>query len=85
VKHACEKISQLASEQLERKLSVGERLTMWFHHLMCAACKHYAQNLLKLHETFNVKRKKILKDATLPEDKREVIHQSLQELSKHPK
>ncbi len=83
MKHACEKISQLASDQLERKLSFSERLSMQFHFLMCGACKHYHQNLLKLHETLNIKRKEISKDISLPEEKRSRIQQSLQELSKH--
>ncbi len=83
MKYACEKVSQLASEQLERRLSLRERLVMRFHFLMCGACKHYHQNLLKLHEALNIKRKEISKDAVLPEEKRSRIHQSLQELSKH--
>ena len=83
MKHACEKISQLASDQLERKLSFSERLSMQFHFLMCGACKHYHQNLLKLHEALNVKRKAISEDASLPEDKRAHIEQTLRELPKH--
>lgn len=83
MKHACEKISQLASDQLERKLSFSERLSMQFHFLMCGACKHYHQNLLKLHEALNVKRKVISEGASLPEDKRENIKQTLRDLPKH--
>ncbi len=85
MKHACEKISQLASEQLERRLSLRERFAMHFHFLMCGACKFYYQNLLKLHETLNIKRKEMSEDIVLPEKERSRIHQSLQELSKHSK
>jgi len=83
VKHSCERISQLASEELERELSFSERWAMRFHFLMCDSCKFYYQNLLKLHETFNLKRKEMIEDATLPEDKRHAIHQLLQKLVKH--
>lgn len=85
MKHACEKISQLTSDQMERKLRLSERVSMFFHFIMCGACRYYNQNLLKLHETFNIKRKEISENAKLPEDKRDDIQQILQELAKHSK
>jgi len=81
VKHACERISQLASDQLERKLSIAERASMWFHFLMCGACRHYHENLNKLHQALQLKRAQQSQGQSIPADKREVIEQALQTLN----
>lgn len=57
MKRACEKISRLASDQLERKLSVSELIAMRFHFLMCSACRAYRNNLKLLHQTLKFRHK----------------------------
>ena len=81
MKHSCERISQLASDQLERKLSLAERFSMGFHFLMCGACKQYHQNLQKLHQALMLKRKRNTEEMILPSDKRALIKQALQVLT----
>lgn len=78
MKHACEKYTQLTSEQLDRKLSLAERLSMFTHFLMCAGCKHYNQNMLKLHQVFVLNRSETRGNLQLPDEKRERIQESLQ-------
>ncbi len=80
MKHSCERISQLASDELERKLSLTERFSMGFHFLMCGACKQYHQNLHKLHQALMLKRTQSNEKAMLPSDKRVLIEQALQTL-----
>ncbi len=80
MKHSCERISQLASDELERKLSLAERFSMGFHFLMCGACKQYHQNLHKLHQALMLKRRHENEEVILPDDKRALIEQTLQTL-----
>ena len=77
MKHACEKYTQLTSEQLERKLSLTERTSMYVHFLMCAGCKHYNQNILKLRQVFELKRDETVSDLKLPERKRNDIQKAI--------
>jgi predicted anti-sigma-YlaC factor YlaD len=85
MKRACEKISQLASNQLERKLTIAERVSMWFHFLMCGACKHYSKNLRKLHQTLCLKREQEGRQAMLPDEKRIRIDEALQTITSEKK
>ncbi len=78
MKHACEKITQLTSDQLERVLSLHERLSMVFHFLICEACKHYNQNTLKLHQVLELYRHKKVSEMKLPEVARNRIYKSIQ-------
>ncbi len=41
----CREASRLASERLDRKLSVRERLAFRFHLMMCRTCTRYARQL----------------------------------------
>jgi len=85
MKHACEKVSHLASEQLERQLTLSERLKMAVHLMMCGACLHYSRNLKKLSETLKLKRmfddKALDELITLPQEKRRDINEVLHKLN----
>ncbi len=80
MKHACEKISHLASEKLERKLSLRELFMMQIHFLMCHACRQYSRNMLKLHQTLQLRLKAKDNEALLPDEKREKIKCVIQAL-----
>jgi len=77
MKHSCEKISVLISEELERELTLVERISMHFHFLMCGACKHYNDNIQKLHRIFKMRLKKKYQTMTLPSEKRDIIKAAL--------
>ncbi|MDX8381130.1 MAG: hypothetical protein R8M14_03375 [Ghiorsea sp.] len=83
MKRSCEKISQLSSEQLDRKLDLKERFSMWVHFLMCSACRHYSLNMLKLHQVFQLEWKEKMSDVELPIYKRKMIEQSIKNLKEH--
>lgn len=73
MKHACEEISHLASEKLERRLSFMETIRLRLHLLMCSACRHYNTHITTLHKALKIKRKKTLNAISLPQDKRKKI------------
>jgi len=45
MRHACKKISQLASDSLDRPLSLLERLKFKLHLSMCSHCRDYSHNM----------------------------------------
>lgn len=77
MKHACEEISRLASEKLERRLNFVERVRLRLHLLMCSACRHYDAHITKLHRILKIRQKNTLSVAQLPKDKREKIETAL--------
>lgn len=42
---SCEQVTQRVSESLDRDLSLGERLAVRFHVLMCVFCARYERQL----------------------------------------
>lgn len=42
---SCQKASELASQALERPLSLSERVALRLHFLICACCKRYVVQL----------------------------------------
>lgn len=81
MKHACEDISRLASEKLERRLNFLERLRLRLHFLMCSACRHYDTHITVLHNILKNKQKNSLEAARLPDKKREEIKEALKQTS----
>jgi len=48
--HYCQRASQLVSEQLDRKLGLGERLHLWLHLAMCGLCRDNAHATKRVHQ-----------------------------------
>ncbi len=46
----CDELVRLASESLERKLSMKERFQLFLHHIACIWCKRYEGQLQTIHE-----------------------------------
>ncbi len=42
---SCKRVAQLASESLDRSLTLQERLSMRFHLLLCNFCSRYVRQL----------------------------------------
>jgi len=82
MKHACEEISRLASEKLERDLSLMEKIRLRTHLFMCSACRHYDAHITTLHQALKIKRKSTLNAIHLPQDKRKKIEVVLQDSSR---
>ena len=45
----CREVTQLASEALDRKLSLKERIGLQFHLMMCKFCTRYVRQLKFMH------------------------------------
>ena len=46
----CKEVTQLASESLDRKLSLKEHIGLRFHLLMCKLCTRYIRQLKFMHQ-----------------------------------
>ncbi len=46
----CREVTQLASESLDRKLSLKERIGLRFHLMMCKLCTRYVRQLKFMHQ-----------------------------------
>ncbi len=47
---SCKQVSRLLSASMERKLSLWERIGLWFHLSMCKLCKGFSKDLEQLRE-----------------------------------
>ncbi|MDZ4783284.1 MAG: zf-HC2 domain-containing protein [Planctomycetia bacterium] len=50
---SCKQATQLISEALDRKLSLGQRVGLRFHVMMCSACRAYRRQLVVLNDLFS--------------------------------
>ena len=41
----CRDATRLFSESRERRLDIGETLTLWVHTLMCRACRRFGRQI----------------------------------------
>lgn len=48
---SCHKATQLMSQQLDRKLTRGESVTLRFHLFMCSGCTNFRNNMHFLRRT----------------------------------
>jgi predicted anti-sigma-YlaC factor YlaD len=42
---SCKKATHLMSQQLDRKLSTGEAMSLKFHLMMCTGCTNFRNNM----------------------------------------
>ena len=48
---SCKEVSELASQSLDTKLTLSQKLGMRFHLMMCKFCSNYLKRLEFLHRT----------------------------------
>lgn len=46
----CHQVTQLCSDEQDRALSVGEKLAVGMHTLVCTGCKNYRKQMKFLHQ-----------------------------------
>ncbi len=46
---SCEKVAQLSSERLDRRLSLKERISVRLHFFICYFCRRYHDQLEAMH------------------------------------
>jgi predicted anti-sigma-YlaC factor YlaD len=50
--NSCRKMTELMSQQLDRPLSVSERIGLRFHLMMCRGCRNFSRNMAQLRQIF---------------------------------
>jgi len=79
MKHACQQASRLASDSLDRQLSLWERLTFHIHLAMCRNCRNCDNNLKLIRSTSELIEKTRYGTIKLSDNQRERLHKSLEE------
>lgn len=52
---ACDELTPVMSQSLERKLTLRERTTLKLHLLICMQCQRYLKQLHMMHEALKLK------------------------------
>ena len=75
---SCKEAMELASKELDARLSGKERLLLWIHVWICRGCSRYQQQLQWLHELYKQSSPESwLPDVTLPPQAKDRIRQRL--------
>ena len=77
MKHACNEISQLASDSLDRPLSLRERLKFKLHLSMCNYCRDYNHNMKFIRTITEMIRSTRYGQVRLSEQQRQKLHHQL--------
>jgi len=77
MKHACREISQLASDSLDRPLSLFERLKFRLHLSICGHCRGYHHNIKLIHHTTAMMQASNYGQVRLSDKQRQRLHDSL--------
>ena len=56
---SCKEVAKLASEGLDRRLPIRQRLSLWMHLRMCQGCERYAKSLRALKKIASYYFKKV--------------------------
>jgi len=77
MKHACREISQLASDSLDRPLSLFERLKFKLHLSMCGHCRDFDHNIKFIHKITAMINTTDYGQTRLSDKQRQRLHDSL--------
>ena len=47
---SCRQMTELCSQEMDRRLGLGERLSLKTHLMMCAGCSNYRRQLFTLRD-----------------------------------
>ena len=78
----CDGMTRLASESLDRELTLIERLALRLHMMYCSACRRYLRQITRLRDAMQhiltrLESGEPLPGSRLPDDARERIKQAL--------
>lgn len=77
MKHACKEVSRLASDSLDRKLSLWEKLKFHMHLAVCGNCRNYDNSLKLIREASELIQKTRYGNVRLSDTQREQMHKTL--------
>jgi hypothetical protein len=79
VNYACKEASKLASDSLDRRLSLRERLKLKIHMLMCGKCKNSNETMKLIRNTATLISQSRSGEIRLTDEQRESLHKALEE------
>lgn len=82
MKHACKEISQLASNSLDRPLSLFERLKFELHLSMCGHCRDFDHNMKFIRKITEMIHTSDYGHVRLSDKQRQQLHDSLSSIEK---
>lgn len=74
---SCKDVSHLATQALDRKLTLAERWGMWLHLSICAACRRFERQIALLHRAMSRLRNQPAASGTLPDEAKARIRRTL--------
>jgi len=77
MKQACNEISQLASDSLDRPLTLRERLKFKLHLSMCSHCRNYDHNMKFIRKITDMMRTTRYGKIRLSDEQRQRLHAKL--------
>lgn len=78
MKHACQKASRLASDSIDRKLTLRERLQFHLHLMMCKNCNSYDKSLHLIRSTTKLIRETNYGETRLSKEQRKQLHSAIE-------
>ncbi len=79
MKHACKEISRLASNSLDRKLKLWEKVKFHVHLAMCSNCRNCDNSMKLIREASELIQKTKYGNIRLSNVQREKMHRTLKE------
>lgn len=79
--HACKEVSRLASDSIERQLSLWERFRFHLHMAMCRNCRNFDQALELMHQATALMGQTRYGEIKLSESQRNRLHKAMDELN----
>jgi len=77
MKHACREISRLASDSLDRPLSLWEKLRFKVHLSMCGNCRNCNENMRIIHKATELMQQTDFGNIRLNDGQRQHLHDVL--------
>ncbi len=77
MKHACRQATMLASESLDRPLTLWERLKLKLHLSMCRNCSNCHDSMQLLHRVQTMMREQESERTRLSDQQRDALRQAL--------
>jgi hypothetical protein len=76
---ACKEASKLASDGLDRKLTLWERLKLQIHMSMCGQCKNCSESMKLIRKASKLISESRSGEIRLTDEQRESLHKALDE------
>lgn len=80
--YSCKQASQIASDALDRKLTLGEWINLKLHLAMCGMCRNFNNNIRLIEAIMARRRAKPENPVLSPEQKKEVAKNILSTIEK---